>query len=107
MVFIETAVFTAQIKALVSDEEYAVLQRELVDDPEAGNVIAGTGGLRKIRMAARGKGKRGGARVIYFHFVAKDRIAMLLAYPKGVKDDLTVKEKRILAGIVKTWRHAR
>jgi hypothetical protein len=107
MVFIETAVFTAQIKALVSDEEYTALQHELVADPGAGDLIAGTGGLRKIRIAAKGKGKRGGARLIYFYFVAKDRIAMLLAYPKGVKDDLTVKEKRILAGIIKTWRHAR
>jgi RelE toxin of RelEB toxin-antitoxin system len=107
MVFIETPVFTAQIKTLVSDEDYAALQRELTAHPEAGDVISGTGGLRKIRMAARGKGKRGGARVIYFYFVANDRIAMLLAYPKGVKDDLTVKEKRIIAGIIKTWRHAR
>lgn len=106
MIFVETAVFTRQIKALVSDEEYAAFQRELAADPEAGDVIAGTGGLRKIRLAARGRGKRGGARVIYFYFVANDRIAMLLAYAKGVKDDLTVSEKRILAGIIKTWRHA-
>src|SRR5512142_1855389 len=103
MIFVETPLFTAQIKALVSDEEYAAFQRELAADPEAGDVIAGTGGLRKIRTAAKGKGKRGGARVIYFYFVAKNRIAMLLAYPKGVKDDLTVREKRILAGIIKTW----
>ncbi len=107
MIFIETAIFTAQIKALVSDEAYAEFQRELAPDPEGGDVIAGTGGLRKIRMAAKGKGKRGGARVIYFYFVAKDRIAMPLAYPKGVKDDLTVKEKRILASIIKTWSHTR
>lgn len=66
MIFIETPVFTAQIKALVSDEDHAALQCELTADPEAGDVIAGTGGLRKIRMAAKGKGKRGGARVIYF-----------------------------------------
>ncbi|HEY6894040.1 MAG TPA: type II toxin-antitoxin system RelE/ParE family toxin [Rhodanobacteraceae bacterium] len=107
MIFVETPIFTAQIKALVSDEEYATLQRELAADPEAGDVIVGTGGLRKIRMAAKGKGKRGGARVIYFYFMADDRIAMLLAYCKGVKDDLSAKEKRILAGIIKTWRHAR
>jgi hypothetical protein len=107
MIFIETAVFTAQIKALLDDEAYAAFQSELAADPEAGVVIPGTGGLRKLRVAAKGKGKRGGARVIYFYFIANDRIAMLLAYPKGVKDDLTVKEKRILAGIIKTWRHAR
>ncbi len=107
MIFIETPVFTAQIKALVSDEEYSALQRELAADPEAGDVIAGTGGLRKIRMAAKGKGKRGGARVIYYYFVAADRLAMLFAYPKDKKDDLTAKEKRVLADIIKTWRQAR
>jgi hypothetical protein len=55
VIFIETAVFTAQIKTLVSDEDYAELQRELAVDPECGDIIAGTGGLRKIRMAAKGK----------------------------------------------------
>lgn len=62
---------------------------------------------RRVHGATRGKGKRGGARVIYFYFVAKDRIAMLLAYQKGRKDDLTVAEKRILASIIKTWRRTR
>jgi hypothetical protein len=64
MVFVETAVFTRQVLALLSDEEYAELQRELVRDPHAGVVIQATGGLRKLRVAAKGKGKRGGARLI-------------------------------------------
>ena len=62
------------------------------------------GGLRKIRVSAKGKGKRGGARVIYFCFVGASRIAMLLAYPKNAKDDLDADEKKALAKIIKSWR---
>jgi hypothetical protein len=60
MIFVETTLFTRQINALVDDDDYADFQRELANDPEAGDVIPGTGGLRKIRMAAKGRGKRGG-----------------------------------------------
>lgn len=70
MVFIETPISTADVCALLSDEEYAVLQEHLVAVPNAGAVIAGTGGLRKIRWSVDGKGKRGGTRVIYYHVVA-------------------------------------
>jgi len=64
MIFVETPIFTRQITALADDHDYADFQRELANDPEAGDVIPGTGGLRKIRMAAKSHGKRGGARVI-------------------------------------------
>ncbi|MFC4527500.1 hypothetical protein [Dyella halodurans] len=74
MIFIETPVFTRQISALVDDEDYAEFQRDLANDPEAGDVIPGTGGLRKIRMAAKGHGKRGGARVIYYYFASESQI---------------------------------
>src|SRR5262245_19420391 len=99
MVFIETPVFTRQIAALVDDETYAALQRDLANDPELGDLIPGTGGLRKVRVSSKGKGKRGGARVIYFCFVTASRIAMLLAYPKNAKDDLDADEKKALAKI--------
>jgi hypothetical protein len=96
MVFIETPIFTTDVCALLSDEEYAALQQHLVSAPNAGPVIAGTGGLRKIRWAVAGKGKRGGTRVIYYHVVAQSQIRMILIYRKGIKDDLTPKEKTIL-----------
>jgi hypothetical protein len=64
MIFIETSIFTRQVLELLTDEEYADLQSELAANPLAGDVIEGTGGLRKVRVAAKGKGKRGGARVI-------------------------------------------
>ena len=105
MIFIETPIFTRQITGLVDDETYRQLQRDLIENPDSGDVILGAGGLRKIRIAAKGKGKRGGARVIYFHFLSKSRIAMLLVYPKNEKDDLTESEKKILVKIIKTWRH--
>lgn len=103
MVFVETPIFTADVGALLSDEEYAALQQHLVAQPGAGVVIAGTGGLRKIRWTVAGKGKRGGTRVIYYHVVAQAQIRMILIYRKGIKDDLTPREKTILRRINAEW----
>ena len=103
MVFIETPIFTADVRVLLSDEEYARLQEHLVRQPNAGNVITGTGGLRKMRWTSAGKGKRGGSRVIYFHAVAQSQIRMLLIYRKCIKDDLTPKEKTVLRKINAEW----
>ena len=103
MVFVETPIFTADVGALLSDEEYAALQHHLVAMPNAGAVIAGTGGLRKIRWSVAGKGKRGGTRVIYYHVVAQAQIRMILIYRKGIKDDLTPKEKTVLRKINLGW----
>ena len=103
MIFIETPIFTADVCALLSDEEYAALQQHLVAQPNAGPVIAGTGGLRKIRWVVAGKGKRGGIRVIYYHVVAQAQIRMILIYRKGIKDDLTPKEKTALRKINAEW----
>jgi len=64
--FIETTLFTRLVSDYLSDEEYGKLQQELMNNPEAGAVIRGSGGVRKIRRAAAGRGKRGGYRVIYF-----------------------------------------
>ena len=103
MVFIETPIFTADVRELLSDEAYARLQEYLVRQPDAGDVIAGTGGLRKVRWTVTGKGKRGGSRVIYFHAVAQSQIRMLLIYRKGIKDDLKQKEKSVLRKINAEW----
>lgn len=103
MIFIETPVFTRQITELVTDEQYAEFQGFLADNPEAGDVIQGTGGLRKIRLALEGRGKRGGARVIYYHFVSDSQIALLFAYPKNVTDDLTARQKQALKAIIEQW----
>lgn len=101
MVFTETPVFTRQITQLLPDDEYGELQKELNANPAAGDIIPHSGGLRKVRWRSAAKGKRGGIRVIYYWYVNEDEIYMLLAYGKGIKDDLTAKELKILRGIAK------
>ncbi len=103
MVFIETPVFTEDLLTLLSDEEYTEFQQYLAENPLAGEVIQQTGGLRKVRWAAGGKGKRGGVRIIYYHLTVDFQIQLLLIYKKGIKDDLTEKEKKILRQINEGW----
>ena len=89
MVIIETSFFTRQVLALLSDEEYRDLQELLAERPEIGSVIVGSGGLRKVRWGIRGKGKRGGVRVIYYWAVKQEQLLLLLMYPKNQRDDLS------------------
>lgn len=103
MIFIETSVFTRQVAELLSDDEYAKFQSRLKSNPLLGDVIEGTGGLRKVRVAAKGKGKRGGARVINFHISRDNQIRLLLIHAKGVKDDLNAQEKAILRKLNEEW----
>lgn len=103
MVFVESPIFTADIKELLSDEEYGALQDHLANQPDAGDVITQTGGLRKVRWRVKGSGKRGGMRVIYYHAVARAQIRMILIYRKGVKDGLTPKEKAVLRKMNAEW----
>ena len=100
VIFRETPVFTRQIDRLLPDDEYRELQRSLVLNPDAGDTIPHSGGLRKIRWRTATKGKRGGIRVIYYWFVRDDEIYMLLAYGKGEKDDLSARELKTLRGVV-------
>lgn len=102
MVFIETPAFTADVKALLPDDSYADLQLELAARPTAGDLIPGTGGLRKIRWRLPGQGKRGGARVIYYWRASQSQILLLAIYGKGTKDDLTAAEKRLMRRMVET-----
>ena len=103
MVFIETSVFTKQVREMLTDDEYGLLQQHLAGNPIAGDVIQGTGGLRKLRWAAMGKGKRGGVRIIYFHVAVASQIRLVLIYRKGIKDDLTVAEKASRRAIIERW----
>lgn len=101
MEFIETPVFTRQIQALMADDEYALLQHELSEDPQIGALVRGGGGIRKIRFALPGRGKSGGVRVIYYWLRENAQIYMLLAYPKSEKDNLTDRETSVLRELVK------
>jgi RelE toxin of RelE / RelB toxin-antitoxin system len=98
---IETSAFTRQITALLSDEEYGAFQSRLAANPGLGALIKGGGGIRKIRVAVGSRGKRGGARVIYYWALRRDVILLLYAYAKNVSADLTPKQAAQLAKVVK------
>ncbi len=102
MIFIETSVFTRRVIKILSDEEYRELQSRLIENPKAGSVVQGSGGLRKIRWAGSGRGKRGGSRTIYYWAVAKQQILMLMIFAKNEMDDLSAEQRKILKKIVES-----
>ena len=101
MVFVETCAFRQRLADFMDDAAFRVLQNELVANSERGEVMPGCAGLRKIRVGheKRGKGKRGGARVIYLSIPELQRIYFVTIYGKNERDDLTEKEKKILAAL--------
>jgi len=102
VVIVETRAFTARIGDLLADEQYRALQLHLVRRPTAGSAIPGTGGLRKLRWVASGRGKRGGTRVIYFWHPGSIRLLMLFAFAKNERADLTVEQRKVLRRIVES-----
>ena len=84
MRFVETPVFTKEVRDFLADEEYRALQLALLFRPEQGAVIPGSGGLRKLRWGVGGRGKRGGLRVIYYWTAEEEIFYMLFVYPKNV-----------------------
>lgn len=105
MVIIETTIFTKQLSLILTDEEYRLFQLTLLDRPDAGKVIPGGGGLRKIRWALAGRGKSGGVRVIYYWFTARGAILLLFMYPKNVQDNLTQDQLKQLKRIIEEEYH--
>lgn len=102
LTFKETSVFTRQASEHLTDEELNALQWALMADPESGDLIRGSGGVRKLRWAATGRGKRGGLRIIYYWHVPGDLILLLLAYPKNEQADLTAAQVKVLKSIIET-----
>ena len=100
MVFIETSIFTKEILRLLPDDSYRRLQTALMLRPEAGSLIRGSGGLRKIRWSLPGTGKRGALRVIYY-WSPPDTIFMLFPYRKTEQEDLTPDQLKLLRRMVK------
>jgi mRNA-degrading endonuclease RelE of RelBE toxin-antitoxin system len=103
----ETPTFTKQADDLFEEEEKQALISLLSQNPLAGDVISGTGGVRKLRYAASGKGKRGGARVIYYYFDESLPLYALLVYPKNAKTDLTPDDKRAASAFVEALKATR
>ena len=100
MDIIETSIFSRQVQALLSDDDYRKLQITLILHPDSGAIIPGSGGLRKVRWAIQGRGKRGGVRVIYYWMDARNKILMLLMYAKNDQEDLTPEQLEVLRRIV-------
>jgi hypothetical protein len=92
MVFSESSSFTKKVYSVITDDEYGQLQWHLAKNPESGMVIPSSNGIRKIRWAVEGKGKRGGARVIYYWITEDEEILFLDIYRKSEKDDLAKRE---------------
>jgi hypothetical protein len=86
--FIETKLFSRLVADVLTDEEYSSLQKALIKDPEAGDLIPGSGGVRKLRWGVTGRGKRGGIRVIYYARVRRGQIWMLTLYAKNVVENI-------------------
>jgi len=109
LVFFETPLFTRLLPDYLNDESYRALQRTLLENPEQGIVMPGTGGFRKIRWedSRRGKGKRGGIRVIYYYLTADHQIWFFSLYDKDEATDLTSGEKKILKKAIHAELEAR
>ena len=101
MKFIETTIFTKVVQELLEDDEYKSLQVVLMLRPEQGPIITGSGGLRKIRWGVKGKGKRGGLRIIYYWDNKTESFYMLYLYAKSKKGDLSSDQIKILSHLVK------
>ncbi|KAF0164379.1 MAG: hypothetical protein FD157_2333 [Rhodocyclaceae bacterium] len=107
--FVELPAFARCRAEYLDDEGLRALQIALLENPEAGDVIEGTGGLRKLRRAdpRRGKGKRGGLRVIYYWWDGRHQFWLFTLYDKNEMDDLSAKEKKLLKDMLKRELEAR
>ncbi len=92
--------FSKKVAKILNPNELAALRGYLAQHPDKGDVIPGTGGLRKLRWATTGKGKRGGARVIYYYFVTGASLFLMTCYKKSDREDLTADEKKQLRRIL-------
>ena len=109
MEFIEAPAFTRHLSKYLDDDEYRNLQAELAANPEVGDLMPGTGGFRKMRWtdSRRGKGRRGGLRIIYYHFKSDCQIWLMMAYDKDEASDLSAKEKKALRTAIESELAAR
>lgn len=105
MIFVELPVFTRVAADLFDDEALQGIQEILLADPEAGDMIPSGGGLRKLRVPLPGRGKRGGARVIYYWWPRRKHCYLVYAYAKNEQSDLTRDQLKQLARLMKQETH--
>jgi hypothetical protein len=98
--FVETSVFTRRVTDVLSDDEYRLVQEALLRRPTQGDLMEGTGGIRKLRWREAGQGKRGGLRLIYYWHAEREIILMLFLYRKSEQKDLTAEQKQVLTKVV-------
>lgn len=99
--FIRLPSFERSAKGLLDEAAIDELEETLLDDPRAGDPIAATGGVRKLRVALPGRGKRGGARVIYYYRKARGRVYLIYVYPKNQQANLTDEQKKEMRKLTK------
>lgn len=102
MIFIETSDFSDLRESYLDDDEFGLLQAMLIGRPDAGDIIRGSGGVRKVQWTSRGTGKRGGIRLIYYWITKEDQILLLTLYKKGEVDALTKDDIREMRKTVKS-----
>jgi hypothetical protein len=109
MEFVEAPPFTRHLSEYLSEDGYKDLQARLGANPELGDLMPGTGGFRKVRWAdaRRGKGRRGGLRIIYYHFPSDHQIWLMTVYNKDEASDLTAQQKKALKVAIETELAAR
>ena len=95
-----TQTYERAIRRLLSGDSRQEMEAAIVADPIGAPVVPGTGGIRKLRWAGSGRGKRGGIRTIYFHHSGSEAIYMLTAYAKAARDDLSPADKKALIRLV-------
>ena len=109
LVFVESRLFTRLLPDYMSDEDFRQMQQILMDNPVRGSIMPGTGGFRKLRWhdSRRGKGTRGGIRVVYYYLLSDDQVWLVTIYNKDEMIDLSAEEKRELKRMLQTELAAR
>ena len=103
--FVYTEPFRRCWKAMgLSEADLVLLEQALLEDPQMGDVIEGTGGARKLRIKLEGRGKSGGGRVLYLDVFEKEHLYLLFAYPKNVQEDLTSEQKKAIQRMIEIIR---
>lgn len=98
---VELPTFSKAIKKLFSEDDKNRLYKALSQNPEQGDIIIGTSGVRKMRFSHGNQGKRGGSRIIYYYHVSESEVLMITAYAKNKQEDLTEDQKKAMRNLIK------